>query len=191
MPMPTRAAFTEIARSSHESTSVPSRSKISSRTPANRCALSVVATLIFPISSFKLYPTATLLCGSSFAFTKIVSATFLDAPCRAATMKRFDPGPGRTRGAMAEIFPFSALRYDAARVKLDDVLTQPYDKIPDEMQERYYARSPYNLIPVEKGRSLPDDGPGNSVYTRAAETLKAWIAEGILVREPSPAIYVY
>lgn len=92
---------------------------------------------------------------------------------------------------MAEIFPFSALRYDAARVKLDDVLTQPYDKIPDEMQDRYYARSPYNLIPVEKGRSLPDDGPGNSVYTRAAETLKTWIAEGILVREPSPAIYVY
>ena len=92
---------------------------------------------------------------------------------------------------MAEIFPFSALRYDVGRVKLDDVLTQPYDKITAEMRERYYARSPYNLIPVEKGRSLPDDGPGNNVYTRAAEILKSWIADGILVREPSPGVYVY
>jgi uncharacterized protein (DUF1015 family) len=92
---------------------------------------------------------------------------------------------------MAEIFPFPALRYNGARVKLDDVLTQPYDKITPETQERYYARSPYNLIPVEKGRSLPDDGPDSNVYTRAAETMKAWIADGILVREPSPAIYVY
>lgn len=92
---------------------------------------------------------------------------------------------------MAEIFPFPALRYNAARVHLDDVLTQPYDKITDEMQERYYGRSPFNLIPIEKGRSLPDDTAANNVYTRAAETLKSWISEGVLVREPSPAIYVY
>ena len=64
---------------------------------------------------------------------------------------------------MAEIFPFSALSYDAGRVKLDDVLTQPYDKITAEMQGRYYGRSPYNLIPIEKGRSLPDDNPANNV----------------------------
>ena len=52
---------------------------------------------------------------------------------------------------MAEIRPFRAYRYDTNRVALKDVLTQPYDKITPEMQERYYAASPYNLIVIEKG----------------------------------------
>jgi uncharacterized protein (DUF1015 family) len=70
---------------------------------------------------------------------------------------------------MAEVHPFRALRYDTNRVKLDDVLTQPYDKITPSMQERYYAASPYNLIAIEKGKSLPEDSSENNVYTRAGE----------------------
>jgi uncharacterized protein (DUF1015 family) len=92
---------------------------------------------------------------------------------------------------MAEIFPFPAYRYNPARVRLDDVLTQPYDKIPPELQEQYYARSPFNLIPIEKGRSLPSDTPGNNEYTRAADAMRAWTTEGILVRDSAPSIYVY
>ena len=37
---------------------------------------------------------------------------------------------------MARIFPFQAYRYNPARVKLEDVVTQPYDKISPAMQER-------------------------------------------------------
>ena len=60
---------------------------------------------------------------------------------------------------MAEIRPFRAYRYDTKRVRLEDVLTQPYDKITPEMQEQYYAKSPYNLIAIEKGRALATDAP--------------------------------
>ena len=45
---------------------------------------------------------------------------------------------------MARVLPFSALRYDPAKVRLADVVTQPYDKITPEMQERYYAAHPHN-----------------------------------------------
>jgi len=92
---------------------------------------------------------------------------------------------------MAEVHPFRALRYDSKRVSLDQVLTQPYDKITPAMQERYYAASPYNLIAVEKGRVLPGDSPENNVYTRAAQKLEEWIAQKILVQDVAPAIYVY
>jgi uncharacterized protein (DUF1015 family) len=95
------------------------------------------------------------------------------------------------RNAMAEIFPFPAYRYHPARVALEKAVTQPYDKITPEMQERYYALSPYNLIPVEKGKPMPGDTPANNVYTRAAQKLREWIAEGVLVRDPAPSIYVY
>src|SRR6201997_3020333 len=92
---------------------------------------------------------------------------------------------------MAEIRPFRAYRYDTNRVALKDVLTQPYDKITPEMQERYYAASPYNLIAIEKGKPAPGDTPENNVYTRAAAKLEEWIAAKILVQDQAPSIYVY
>jgi uncharacterized protein (DUF1015 family) len=92
---------------------------------------------------------------------------------------------------MAEIHPFRALRYDTNKVKLDDVLTQPYDKITPAMQERYYGASPYNLIAIEKGKPFPDDTPENNVYKRGERKLQEWITQKILVADQTPAIYVY
>ena len=92
---------------------------------------------------------------------------------------------------MAEAHPFRALRYDTNRVKLVDVLTQPYDKITPLMQERYYAASPYNLIAIEKGKSLPDDSGENNVYTRAGQKIREWMAHGILAQDQVPSMYVY
>jgi uncharacterized protein (DUF1015 family) len=92
---------------------------------------------------------------------------------------------------MADIFAFRAYRYNAQRVRLADVLTQPYDKITPAMQQRYARSSPYNLITVEKGQPRPSDSPSDTVYTRAEQALRQWIAEGILVRDASPGIYLY
>jgi uncharacterized protein (DUF1015 family) len=92
---------------------------------------------------------------------------------------------------MAEIFPFRAYRYNAARVDPAKVLTQPYDKITPAMADKYAAASPYNLIPVEKGKALPDDTPGNNVYTRAATALEDWIRAGVIARDATPSLYAY
>jgi uncharacterized protein (DUF1015 family) len=92
---------------------------------------------------------------------------------------------------MADIQPFRAYRYDTNRVALKDVLTQPYDKISPEMQERYYAASPCNLITIEKGRVLPGDADGNNVYTRAAKKVDEWIADKVLAQDAAPSIYIY
>ena len=92
---------------------------------------------------------------------------------------------------MAEIYPFRAYRYNAARVEPAKVLTQPYDKITPAMAEKYAAASPYNLIPVEKGKTLPGDSPVNNVYTRAAKSLEEWIRVGVLVQDAAPSFYAY
>jgi uncharacterized protein (DUF1015 family) len=92
---------------------------------------------------------------------------------------------------MAEIFPFRGWRYDGGKVRLLDVLTQPYDKITPAMQERYYDTSPFNLIAVEKGKSFPGDTARRNVYTRAAEKLEEWIRAGILIPDAEPSLYVY
>jgi len=95
---------------------------------------------------------------------------------------------------MARIYPFRALRYDTDRVRMENVVTQPYDKISPAMQQRYYEASPYNLIRVILGKPEPtdqDDPYGDNVYTRAAASLKDWRDERILVEEPQPALYGY
>jgi uncharacterized protein (DUF1015 family) len=92
---------------------------------------------------------------------------------------------------MAQTFPFRAYRYSRTKADPARVLTQPYDKITPEMQKRYAATSPYNLVTIEKGIAQPDDTPANNVYTRAAQALKDWIAEGVLARDPEPAFYAY
>lgn len=92
---------------------------------------------------------------------------------------------------MADIRPFRAFRYDPKRVALGDVLTQPYDKITPSMQERYYAASPFNLISMEKGRTLTTDSPQDNVYIRAAKKIEEWIAQNVLVQDAAPSVYVY
>lgn len=92
---------------------------------------------------------------------------------------------------MAKIEPFRAYRYDTSHVDAASVLTQPYDKITPEMQRRYVAASPYNLITIEKGILRPTDSTADNVYTRAARALEEWIAGKILIQETKPSLYVY
>ncbi len=92
---------------------------------------------------------------------------------------------------MAQIRPFRAYRYDTRRFSPADVLTQPYDKISPEMQQRYYRLSPDNLITIEKGRILPGDTDRNNVHTRAADKLRELIAKHALVQDTQPSIYAY
>jgi len=90
-----------------------------------------------------------------------------------------------------KFFPFRAYRYNPAKAEPARVLTQPYDKITAEMQQRYAELSPYNLITVEKGLAHPGDSPADDVYTRAANALEQWIAENVLVKDSQPSFYAY
>jgi uncharacterized protein (DUF1015 family) len=92
---------------------------------------------------------------------------------------------------MAQIYPFRALRYDPGRVNLAQAVTQPYDKITPEVQERYYAASPYNLVRIILGKREAKDSAGDDVYTRAAGFLREWRQSGVLRQDPSSAIYLY
>jgi uncharacterized protein (DUF1015 family) len=83
---------------------------------------------------------------------------------------------------MATVYPFKGYRYDANRVgQVRDVVTQPYDKIPDTLREEYLQRHPNNFVRVIK----------NPNYEEAAGFMDQWIDQGILARDSEPALYVY
>lgn len=92
---------------------------------------------------------------------------------------------------MAHIVPFRALRYDPQRVSPGSVVTQPYDKISPEAQERYYASSPYNLVRLILGKRDAGDDERENAYSRAAGFFSGWRRQGIFLQDPQPSIYVY
>jgi uncharacterized protein (DUF1015 family) len=92
---------------------------------------------------------------------------------------------------MADVNPFRPYRYSVKAGRLDDVLTQPYDKISPAMRTRYLSLSPYNLVRIILGERFPADSADENVYTRAAHYLREWIDGGILVRDSEPAFFAY
>lgn len=93
---------------------------------------------------------------------------------------------------MARIYPFRAFCYNPEKVgSLDNVATQPYDKITPEMQARYYSLNPHNLARIIKGRAEPGDNERENVYTRAARYLEQWKRDGALMQQPEAAIFPY
>jgi uncharacterized protein (DUF1015 family) len=92
---------------------------------------------------------------------------------------------------MAKIYPFRGLRYATNRVPIEKVVTQPYDKISKDMQDRYYDAHSNNIIRIILGKTSPGDSPTNNVYTRAAQHLNEWRASGIIEQIPEPAFYAY
>src|SRR5436309_9624572 len=92
---------------------------------------------------------------------------------------------------MANIAPFQPYRYSAKAGPIENLLTQPYDKISPPMQARYLSLSPYNLVRVILGERKPEDSETENPYTRAAAYLNDWIAKGVLARDEAPGIFPY
>ncbi len=93
---------------------------------------------------------------------------------------------------MAAIAPFRALRYNLARVgDLSAVVAPPYDVISPQQQAQLYAASPYNIVRLILGQRAPTDTDMDNWYTRAKRDFDAWQQAQVLVRDETPAIYLY
>ena len=92
---------------------------------------------------------------------------------------------------MAKVIPFRPWRYSKKAGRPDALVTQPYDKISPEMQKRYLAAAPFNLVRVDLGERFPTDSDTDNVYTRAEQFLQQWMKDGILVQDAEPAFYAY
>ena len=93
---------------------------------------------------------------------------------------------------MPTFLPFRGVRYNASVVDVvpDDlaaVTAPPYDVVDDDARVALEARHPRNPVRL----ILPRDGDGADRYSRAADDLRGWQAEGALVRDPAPRFYRY
>jgi len=86
---------------------------------------------------------------------------------------------------MADVKPLRALHYDPAVAgALGAVVAPPYDVIDPEQRAELAARSPYNVVEID----LPD---GPDPYAHAGELYARWQDQGILARDPEPALWAH
>lgn len=86
--------------------------------------------------------------------------------------------------------PFRGVRYDAARVgDLAAVTSPPYDVIDPDSAAHLEELDPHNVVRLILPRDATADGADRYAQARAA--LEDWMAQGVLVRDEQPALYVY
>ncbi|MBM7442049.1 DUF1015 family protein [Streptomyces sp. HB132] len=96
---------------------------------------------------------------------------------------------GPAAGQGLRLIPFRGLRYVPERVgSLAAVTSPPYDVVvrPDGLHHLESA-DPHNIVRL----ILPQAGTAVDRHRQAADTLKRWLAEGVLAPDPVPALYVY
>jgi uncharacterized protein (DUF1015 family) len=91
--------------------------------------------------------------------------------------------------SVARVEAFAGIRYDTARVVLDDVVAPPYDVINDAERAELAARSRYNSVAIDL--PVPDDDLGLDRYANAAHLFEDWLAARVLRQEGAEAVYVY
>jgi uncharacterized protein (DUF1015 family) len=89
-----------------------------------------------------------------------------------------------------QLAPFRALRFDMPRVGTPDLLTSPpYDVLDDAAVSALESRDVHNVVRLILPR--PQGGDPATRYGVAAQRLRQWRADGILVRDDTPALYAY
>lgn len=88
---------------------------------------------------------------------------------------------------MAEVRAFRGIRFSAASQGRDlgDYLSPPFDTITAELERELLGRSGHNIVRLELA---PQEGADR--YGYVAETQAVWEADGVLMRDEEPSVYV-
>ena len=88
---------------------------------------------------------------------------------------------------MPEIRPFPGIRYNPEAVKdFSLVVAPPYDVIDKDQHAELLASDPFTVVRLILGSD--PSGPGN--YVEEARTMRRWLSDGILTKDPAPRYYL-
>jgi uncharacterized protein (DUF1015 family) len=85
------------------------------------------------------------------------------------------------------LYAFEGLHYAPRAGDAGDLAAPPYDQINDPARDRFHAQSPHQFVHLTR----PVAPEGGDPYRFAAALHHRWLKEGIVERDPRPAIYPY
>lgn len=94
---------------------------------------------------------------------------------------------------MAEIAPFTGIRYDPTRLDgdLSAVIAPPYDVLGRQERDALLARHARNIVAIDLPHMPPGFAGPPEAYEHAARLLRDWLDDGTLIRERRASLYVY
>lgn len=88
--------------------------------------------------------------------------------------------------------PFRAMRYAPDSVgDVGEVTSPPYDVMDRPMIDSLLQAHSRNIVRLILPRMVSDPVMADSPYLRAAKLLQRWRDQGVLVTDPTPALYIY
>lgn len=93
---------------------------------------------------------------------------------------------------MTNIVPFKGYFYNPEKVgDLSSVVAPTQYNVSEEIRNKLYELNEYNAVRLFDGKEYECDDEKSNKNTRAAQYLKEWIDQGVLVRDEEEAIYLY
>ena len=93
---------------------------------------------------------------------------------------------------MSTILPLPGIRYATTqRRDLSALLAPPYDILDERDKAALLARDPNNFVKVDLPHLPPKSAGPVELYEACAKQLNEWVANGTMVRDRQPALYVY
>jgi uncharacterized protein (DUF1015 family) len=85
------------------------------------------------------------------------------------------------------LYAFEGLHYTPSAGDAGELAAPPYDQINDSARDRFHTQSPHQFVHLTR----PVAPEGGDPYRFAAVLHRRWLQEGIIERDPRPAIYPY
>ncbi|HEX4495169.1 MAG TPA: DUF1015 domain-containing protein [Thermoanaerobaculia bacterium] len=85
------------------------------------------------------------------------------------------------------LYAFQGLLYTPNAGDAGELAAPPYDQINDAARDRFHGQSPHQFVHLTR----PVAPEGGDPYRFAADLHQRWLKEGVIARDPKPAIYPY
>jgi len=86
-----------------------------------------------------------------------------------------------------KLFAFEGLHYTPKAGDAGELAAPPYDQINDNLRDQFHTQSPYQFVHLTR----PVAPEGGDPYKFAATLHQHWLRDGVIERDPRPAIYPY
>jgi len=92
---------------------------------------------------------------------------------------------------MPSVFPFRAVQFSQGTGEVSRFVAPPYDVLDARSKAALLDREPHNIVAIDLPHTPAKELGPPEAYATAADTYRAWLADGTLCATDAPAMFAY